>query len=281
MIASESLAVLYGLASAASWGAGDFSGGFAAKRSNVYSVVIISQLVGAICLGGLALLFSEPFSPLNDLLYGSGAGIAGVIGLVALYRGLAGGHMGVVAPVAAVITAIVPVVVGVFIDGLPGLQQMVGFGLALAAIWLLSRGNSEAHIRLQDLGLPIVAGLGFGMFLILIDRVGEGAVFWPLVAARIASITLLFIFVLLTQQAEIPHVRQLPIIAVAGLFDSGGNAFFALATQLDRLDISSVLASLYPASTVILAWFILNERLMRWQWVGVAAALIAVVLIAL
>jgi drug/metabolite transporter (DMT)-like permease len=281
LITSEPLAVLYGLASAASWGAGDFSGGLAAKRSSVYSVVIISQLVGGICLGGLALLFSEPFPDSTDLLYGSAAGIAGVIGLVALYRGLAVGHMGVVAPVAAVVSAVVPVIVSLFIEGLPGLQQIIGFGLAAVAIWLLSGGNGEASVRMQDLGLPVVAGLGFGLFFILIDRVSDGSVFWPLVAARVASIALLLIFVLLTRQAVKPNVRQLPIIALAGVFDSGGNAFFALATQLGRLDISAVLSSLYPATTVILAWFILKERLMSRQWGGVVTALIAVVLIAL
>lgn len=271
---------MYGLASSVSWGAGDFSGGVAAKRSGVYSVVFISQLVGAICLAGLALLFAEPVSTPIDLLYGSGAGIAGMIGLVALYRGLAGGYMGVVAPVAAVVGAVVPVFAGIFFEGLPGLQHIAGFGLALVAIWLLSGGNGEARIRMQDLGLPVVAGLGFGLFFILIDRVSDGAVFWPLVAARLASIALLFLFVLLTRQTIKPNVRQLPIIALAGLFDSGGNAFFALAAQLGRLDISAVLSSLYPASTVILAWFILKERLARRQWAGVVAALIAVVIIA-
>jgi drug/metabolite transporter (DMT)-like permease len=280
-IGSELLAVLYGLASAASWGAGDFSGGFATKRSSVYSVVIVSQCVGAIFLVGVALLFGESWPILSDWLYGAGAGLAGVVGLVALYRGLALGRMGLVAPLAAVVTAIVPVVVSIFSEGLPTGLQLVGFAVALLAVWLIAGNGAEGRIQVTDLVFPVVAGLGFGFFFILIDRVTEGNIFWPLVAARGASVGMLLLGLSLTRQLELPRLSQFPIIALAGLLDTGGNAFFVLAAQLGRLDIAAVLSSLYPATTVILAWLILQERLTSQQWLGVWAALMAVMLIAL
>jgi drug/metabolite transporter (DMT)-like permease len=280
LLNSELSALFFGLASAASWGAGDFNGGLAAKRNNVYTVVIFSQLVGAIFLVGVAILFAEQIASAEDMLTGAGAGLVGAIGLVALYRGLAGGRMGLVAPVAAVVTAIVPVIFGLLLEGLPPVRQLAGFGLALVAVWIISRPGDGADFRLRDLSTPCVAGLGFGLFFILIDRVSEGAILWPLVAARIASISMIFVVVRLVRQGQLPGRTQLPVIALAGIFDTGGNAFFALATQMGRLDIAAVLSSLYPATTVLLAHFILQERLSFQQWAGVAVALLAIILIA-
>jgi drug/metabolite transporter (DMT)-like permease len=280
MISSEVLAIVYGLASAASWGTGDFSGGVATKRNNVYSVVILSQLVGGILLIALAFLLAERIPSLDNLLFGAIAGISGAFGLVALYTGLARGRMGIVAPVAAVVTAALPVVVSILNEGFPSAWQLVGFGIAFLAVWFLSRDSSDAPIRARELSLPVTAGLGFGLFFILIDRVSNNAILWPLVAARVASTSILSVFVTVRRQGEAPAINQLLIIVLAGIFDTGGNAFFALATRAGRLDVSAVLASLYPATTVLLAWFILKERLVPWQWVGVIAALVALVFIA-
>ena len=123
MIGSETLAFAYGLASAVIWGTGDFSGGVASKRNSVYSVIILSQLIGGALLMALAFLLEERIPSLDILLFGGAAGISGTIGLVALYRGLAGGRMGIVAPLAAVVTAVLPVVVGIFNEGLPSVFQ--------------------------------------------------------------------------------------------------------------------------------------------------------------
>jgi drug/metabolite transporter (DMT)-like permease len=238
-------------------------------------------LVGLLTLISIALLLAEPFPTFTDLLFGAAAGISGVIGLTALYRGLADGQMGVIAALTAVVTAIVPVLVGIVFEGLPGGQQLIGFVIALTAVWFISKSTGETTIRPRDLLLALIAGLGFGGFLILIDQTRIGAVLWPLAAARIAAIMFLLTLVTVTRQRIKPAVNQLPIIVLAGIFDAGGNTFFALAAQLGRLDISAVLSSLYPATTVLLAWLILKERLFRQQWVGVAAALIAIVLITL
>lgn len=272
--------ILFGLASAASWGAGDFSGGLAAKRSPVYSVVILSQLVGLVLLVALALLLSEPFPTPSDLLWGAAAGLVGGLGLMALYQGLATGRMGVVAPVNAVVSAALPVLFGIWVEGPPAIQQFAGFGLAFVGVWLVSRSSDVDAFLPRTLGLPLLSGLGFGVFLIIIGRVSESVVLWPLVAARCSSIGLLLVVTGLSQRRDVPARVHLPLLALAGLFDTGGNAFYALAAQAGRLDVAAVLSSLYPAVTVLLARFVLDERLSRTRWLGVAAALAAVVLIA-
>ncbi len=274
--------VVLGLASAISWGAGDFSGGLATKRTGVYGVVVASQAIGALFMAGLALALGERVPPLQDLLWGGFGGMAGAIGLVALYRALAAGRMGVAAPVSAVVAAAIPVVFGALAEGLPGASQLTGFGLALLAVWLISySATREAALRLYDLGLPLVAGVGFGIFFVAIDHAGRASVVWPVVAARLLSTTLLIVTARLTRQPHVPDFQHWKLIALCGVLDAGGNAFYALAAHTGRMDVAAVLGSLYPASTVWLAWLFLKERLTRVQMIGVVAALAAIVLIAM
>ncbi|MBE7532078.1 MAG: DMT family transporter [Chloroflexi bacterium] len=281
MVNPEVMVVFWGLASAVTWGAGDFSGGVATKRTAVTGVVVVSQIVGGIFLVLLALLFREALPTPASLLMGMLAGMAGVVGLLALYSGLANGRMGVVAPLAAVISAAIPVLVSLFIEGLPQITQLMGFGLALLAVWLLSGMGWRTAVPRQELGYALVAGTGFALFFIFIDRVEPGSLFWPLATARTVSVTLLSLWVLSRGEWVRPLPHQLPLIALAGVLDALGNAFFALAARLGRLDIAAVLASLYPGSTVLLARVILQERLTRLQWLGVLLALAALVLITL
>jgi uncharacterized membrane protein len=277
---SQLAAVFWGLASAAAWGAGDFSGGLATRRKDAFVVVILSQTVGVVFLIIMACLFMEPFSETMDWIYGGLAGTFGAIGMLALYRGLADRQMGVVAPVAAVVTAAIPVLFAAFFEGLPGLGQLLGFGFALLAIWLVS-GSGQTKFRLRELDLPLIAGAGFGLFLILIDRVHPGAVFWPLVSARLASIiSLLLVAILLRRRFSALSGKLWILIPLAGIFDTGGNVFYALAAQAGRLDIAAVLASLYPVTTVLLARVILKESVAIKQWFSILFAFIAIVLIA-
>ncbi|NIV32856.1 MAG: EamA family transporter [Anaerolineae bacterium] len=277
---SPLLGIGFGLAAASSWGAGDYCGGLASRRTNVYGVVVVSQFAGLVLLSTLALLLSEPFPTLTEMAWAAIAGVGGAVGLSALYRGLATGPMGVVAPVAAVVSVILPLIFGLFLEGMPGLPQLLGFGLALCAVWFITRAGDGSSIQARGLVLPVVAGLGFGVFFILIDHVSAAAVLWPLAAARVASVSALLVLILLTRQPARPAAVQMPLILMSGLFDTGGNAFYALAARTGRLDIAAVLSSLYPAVTVILAWLILKERLSRLQGVGLALAMIAVLLIA-
>jgi len=281
MIGSGFSVILLGLASAAAWGAGDFSGGLASKRTSAYSVVILSQFVSLVLLVLSAVLIPEGDNSLRDMVLGGIAGVCGAVGLVALYSGLARGPMGVVAPITAVVAAIVPVIFSILNEGFPAMEVFVGFIIALIAVWLISQGDQDAKIHLSDLRLPIIAGFGFGIFFILIDQVSSNAILWPLVSARSALILVVFIVGMLSRNIELPVLTRLPIIALAGIFDTGGNVFFALATRVGRLDISAILSSLYPAATVVLAWIILKERLAMRQWIGILLALVAVILIAI
>lgn len=280
MISSALSAVFLGLASAISWGAGDFSGGLASKRTSAYTVVVLSQIVSLLFLVLTALLIPEGDVSSQDMIFGAIAGVCGALGLVALYSGLARGPMVVVAPVTAVVSVIIPIIFSVQIEGLPGNQQLMGFCAALVAVWLITRTGKVDNFHIRDLSLPVFAGIGFGLFSILIDRVSDTAILWPLVSTRTVSILLVFTMAILMRRLEAPAFGKLPIILLAGIFDTSGIAFFALATRMGRLDVAAILSSLYPAVTVMLAWIILKERLTGRQWMGVLLVLIAIMLIA-
>jgi len=272
--------VALGLLSAVVWGAGDFSGGLASKRTDVYSVLIPSQIMGLALMFLAALGLHETVPPVEHLIAGAVAGLVGAIGLVALYRALSLGRMGIAAPISAVVAAVLPVVVSVFVLGLPSLVHTVGFGIALISVWLVSR-TDHARITLRDLGLPFVAGAGFGLFFVIISRANSVSVLFPLVAARCASIIMFLVFTTARRLPRFPPMQHLPLILLAGILDAGGNIFFVAAARVGRLDIAAVLSSLYPAATILLARFILHEKFSRPQIVGIILALAAIVLISL
>lgn len=281
-MSTELLATLYGLASALSFGAGDFSGGFATKKTAVTLVLLFAQAIGAVLLTTLAVLFREPLPGFLVWSLGGAAGICGLIGLSALYTGLSRSKMGIIAPLTGVITTVIPVTVGFFLEGVPSTPRLVGFALALVAVWLLSTDDLGGRVRRGDFFLSLTAGLGFSFFFIIIDQTGNvGAVYWPLVASRLASMGVLVLFLLSRRKLRPPPGETAAAIVFAGLLDSAGNLFFGLASQIGRLDVSTVLSSLYPASTIFLAWLLLDERLNRTQWLGALLALLALILIAL
>jgi uncharacterized membrane protein len=279
MIGTETLAVTYGIGSALTWGAADFSGGMATRKNAVLTVLLLSQVFGLATLVVLVAVFGEVFPGTNAMAMGALAGLAGAFGIACLYRGLATGRMGLVAPVSAVVSALVPMAFTMATAGLPGWPQVAGIALALAAVWLLSATGTDGPVTGADLKLPLLAGLGFGFFFIFMDRAGETALLWPLVAARCASISLIAPLVVMRGKPLPASARHLPFIVLAGLLDTAGNGFFILATQVGRLDISAVLTSLYPAATVMLAWLVLREKVGRRQGIGVVVALAALVLI--
>ncbi len=182
------------LSAAAIWGGGDFAGGIAVRRANVFRVVAGAHACGLVLMLALAWITGEPMPPYSSLGWGVVAGITGGFGIAALYEGLSVGRMGVVAPVASVITAVLPVLFGFRTEGLPDRLQLAGFALALVSIWFVARpdGKIDSH---RGVGLAILAGVMFGLFLISGKQAGHGGVFWPLVAARAASTLLMLLIV--------------------------------------------------------------------------------------
>jgi drug/metabolite transporter (DMT)-like permease len=268
----------FALTAAASWGSGDFTAGLATRRVGPFHTVLISYVVGLATLTVAALARFERLPPPPDLLWGALGGLSGVIGLGFLLRGFATGRMGVVAPVSAMLATIIPVVFAAFTEGLPRTTQLLGFGFALVSIWMLSRPDRLGG-RPAGVGAGMLAGLGFAGFFIALDQVGEGAVFWPLVAGRLTTCALMIIFALAARRPLLPPVSPLGLLALAGILDVGGNLFFLLATQAGRLDVAAVLVSLYPAVTAILARLIAKEHLARLQVIGVGVAVLAIVFI--
>jgi drug/metabolite transporter (DMT)-like permease len=281
--------IAFGLAASLCWGSGDFSGGLASRRINASSVVIAGYTVGFALLVALALLWREPFPAAMDLLWGGLAGLAGVLGLIAFYTALASGKMGIAAPVSAVLTATLPVLFSALTAGLPNPLQLVGFLLALLAIALISRPDRAEQAAAggrgppQGIGLAVLAGCGFGGFFILISRVSPGTTFWPLAVARLTAVVALLVVLQVRRQRRqqiLSGVRRVvPLVLLAGTLDASGNAFFVLAAHSGRLDVAAILSSLYPAATVLLAAFVLRERVTRIQAVGILLVLLAIPLI--
>lgn len=277
----NSTVIILGLISAMLYGAADFSGGLATRRTNVFGVVIVSQCCGLLTALIAVLTKGEPLPSATDLRWGMVAGLSGVVGLIAFYRALALGQMGLATPVTAVFAAGLPVIVATLTQGLPDAIQVVGFGFGLLGMWLLARTEYEQKLLscYSGLGLAIVAGICLGGFLVLIHHASNASTYWPLIAARAASISVVSLFAIFTQHNWLPHRQMLPLMVAAGTLDMAGNFFFVWSGQFGRLDVAGVLSSLYPAVTVLLAIVLLGEPVTRIRLVGIGTALLAVVLI--
>lgn len=275
------LSILYGLTSALVWGAADFTGGLASRRSDPYRTVLLGEAIGLLLLLAAAVLSGAAFPAWRDLAWSAAAGALGCAGLALLYKSFADGRMSIAAPVSALMSAFLPILAGSLLQGLPGLPKFLGFGLALAAIWLVSQDHQAslpARIRLADLRLPLLAGLFFGLYFILMERGTQAAVLWPMIASRSAGMLTIAAFVAIRGGPLLPPRRIWPLILLNALLDIGGNGLYILSAQTGRLDVAAVLGSLYPGSTVLLAWLLLREKISRPQLIGILVALAAIVL---
>lgn len=275
------MSIFLGLMSAVVWGAGDFTGGIASRRTGAFRVVFFGEIVGILVLLIVAFGSHESMPNSTAMLKAALAGALGSLGLVLLYHALSTGSMSIAAPVSALAAGVLPVVVGSFTEGLPGGLTVMGFAFALLAIWFVSQ-NSETPRNLlshiSDLRLPLLAGVGFGCYFVIMHAAAQDSTWWPMVISRAGGITIIG-FVILMRREPLRVAREAwGVIGLNGVLDVGGNTFYILAGQLGRMDVSAVLSSLYPGVTVILAGLLLKERLSRTQWLGIALALIAIVL---
>ena len=272
------LSVIYGLLSAIGWGAADFSGGLASKKSSPYQVLFLAEIAGLVPLFIAALLLHEPVPALPAWLWSAAASALGTVGLLFLYRALAGGHMTIAAPVSALLAAVIPVIVGAITQGLPGPLTLLGFALALASVWIISQNGeaSDRHFTLHNLQLPFIAGLFFGFYFVMIYQATREPFLWPLANARLVGTLIMLGYAAAARSPILPKMQVWPVAILAGVLDVSGNFFYILASQTGRLDVAAVLGALYPASTVLLAWMILKEKLGRLQVFGILLALTAI-----
>jgi drug/metabolite transporter (DMT)-like permease len=284
------LAILLALVSSGFYGAADFLGGFATKRAPSLAVLVLSQLV-SIATVLIALRVLAPATPRPaDFGWGAAGGLLGGAGLVLFYKGLASGTMSVVAPVTGVAAIAVPVVVGLALGERPGPLALLGVVIAVVSIGCVSitvapdtagRRAMRAAISGRALASALLAGVLFGVFYVLIRNASPAAGLWPLLAARATSVAACTIAGVVTGRRLTAPRAVLPLIAWTGVLDMTANICYLLAVHLGMLSIVATLASLYPVVTLILARFVLGERLGVVQRLGLASALGAIVLISL
>ena len=265
------------------WGASDFAGGYGSRRANAFVLTAFSHvcafaLMLAIALGGRGELPSAA-----SMVWAVIAGAIGGFSLAIFYGALASGQMGLTAPIAALLGAAIPTLADLAMEGRPSRWSIAGFGLAILAIWLITR--PEPEIQNDESGHPkgvvraALAGVGFAGFYLCVHQ-ASGSAPWIAAITRIGSFTATAIAV---AAIRAPLKLERPAIGlgmIAGFFDVTASALFVYANQRGRLDEAVDITSLYPAVTVLLARLVLKEQFSRWKLVGLLAALAAVPLIA-
>lgn len=269
------MALLLALGAGVSFGTADFVGGLAAKRTPATTVTVLSQAAGfAVLLLALPWVSSVPSAA--ALGFGALAGVAGSLGLVAYLRALAAGPMGVVAPVTSVVATAVPVTAGLLAGERLSALATAGLVVGVVAIGIVAGGGGRTRgDGAAGPALAVVGGLLVGAFLVLLDQTPDDSGLWPLVGARLASLTMLGTWLVATR-AALPTRVDLRLIALTGVLDMGANVLFLLATRAAPLTITSLLVSMSPVVIVLLARQVLAERLGRSQVAAVALSLVAI-----
>jgi len=282
------MTAILALSAAMVYGTADFFGGVAARRTSPLAVTLFDHVVGLVLLAAVLPVLPATHPQPLDLLYGGAAGALGAGGLILFYRALSRGTMSVIAPVAALFGAAVPVVVGIGLGEQLSLPALAGIAIAVAAVGLVSRERRVEGAATtpagQGLGHPlvlaVVAGAAFGGFFLLLSRTGEAAGLWPLFSARVVSVALLASVTLLTGRSLRPTPGSRRLILAAGTGDILANVLYLLAVRHGLVSLVAVIVALYPAATVLLAQVVLNERLRRVQVAGLGLAASAAVLLA-
>jgi drug/metabolite transporter (DMT)-like permease len=273
--------VVLGLLAALLYGIGDFAGGITSRRHGAITVLLYSYPVGAVLMTAML-----PFFPghvdARSAGFGIAGGVMGLVGVIVMYSLMTVAPINIISPITAVLAAIVPIFVGVTIGERPHFTAWFGIVLGLAAVVLVSRTNeSHPHGRIgaRIVALAFVSGLGFGLYFVFLARAGDNSGLWPLVISRFASAALILPLAKARGAFKPVRGRMLAIVFLAGACDALANMFFLLASREGLLSLASVLTSLYPTTTVILAVGLLHEHTSRTQRIGLALAAGAIVLI--
>jgi len=273
--------VVFALLAAVIYGTSDFAGGFASRHRPAIAILLYEYPIGAALM--LALLPAFPGTlDLRTTLLGIGGGIAGMVGVIVMYSLMARAPMNVISPVTAVLAAVVPVGFGVLIGERPHVSAWFGIVLGLLGVVLVSRtADDHPHgpVGLRVLALACLSGLGFGVYFICLARADHDSGLWPLLISRLTDAALIVPLARRRKVAQVLSGRVLALAVLAGVFDASANLFFLLASRHGLLSLASVITSLYPAMTVLLAVLLLHEHTGRLQRVGLAMAAASIVLI--
>ncbi|WP_263172142.1 DMT family transporter [Streptomyces sp. SCSIO ZS0520] len=286
------MTALLALATSALWGFADFGGGLLTRRIPALTVVVVSQTLAVVVLGALVLATGGPREVDGALWYAVAAGVVGPVAMLAFYRALALGPMGVVSPLGSVGVA-VPVGIGLLLGERPGLLQCAGIGVAVAGV-LLAGGPQlrGAPVQRQAIGLTLLAAVGFGAVMALIAEASSTltGLFLALFVQRVTNVATGGAALWLTVRRGAPALPEdggwtavrgsLGALAFVGLADVAANGTYALAAQRGPVTVAAVLASLYPVVTALAARGILGERLKWVQTAGAGLALLGTVLLA-
>jgi len=278
------MSVLLSVLAALLYGIADFSGGFASRGSRLANVLVVSQIAGASLALAFILVQGSPLPDLGALAWSLAAGLSGLVGLLLLYRGIATGVVAIVSPVSALVSALLPAAFGLLRGERPSALALVGATLCLPALLLLSweaGGAVDPRRTRKSLLQGLAAGAGFGGFFIFLSLTKGQSGLWPVFAARLASLVLVVVFVLARGGKKSLAPGDLAPALAAGLADMGANITFLLATRLGLLSVVSVISSLFPAPTVILARVFMKERIPARRIAGLGLALAGVALISL
>ena len=265
------------LLSAIVWGSGDFVGGLASRERDQFQAMVLISFAGMLTLLVAMLVLHETFPAPVSILWSIAAGISGAVGMAALYRGLATAQAALVAPTAALVSVVFPVLIGTLLHAAPSLEKWIGMGAGMAGIWLVTQNKSSCR-ETHGLGLAVLAGLGFGGFLLCIVQTESRYVFSPLVISKLSA-CLFALLVLLFRRTRFPAIRGNGLAFLAGALDGSGNAFYLLAARLTRPELAVVLSAMAPDMTVLLAALISKQKVSAYQKLGVALCLVAIALI--
>ena len=273
------LPAVLALASAALWGVSDFGGGLLGRRGPILGVLLATQGVGFVIAMAGVVVWGEPMLGGNDLgLAIAAAGLAAV-GVGSLYRGLAVGRMGIVAPVTAVLTAVTPALIGIALEGAPAPIVILGFGIAIVAVVVVSLVSDDASGHPTGLNYALIGGVTLGLLGVVLSRIGLEHLFVPLAVMRGLEMVLFIAFLSIRRVPWRMPRGTLPLVVLVGVVDVIGNVAFLTAARTGDLSIAAVLSSLYPVVTVVLAGVLLRERVTLSHAAGIALAFVAVVLI--